>query len=151
MTGRSVGRSWRPGALVVAPAPEPNADQHAQRHKNQEAVDHCQERRRDAWRIGLGGGGRGNTWRQIAAPKQKALNSTRTVPTARAPLGDHTLQELLGTYTAGQRGEAGPDPGGVGTLGREHRAVGGQLGPAIGAVLRLRRHRVRSPRRGLVH
>ena len=54
------------------------------------------------------------------------------------PLEDHTLQELLGTYTAGQRGEAGPDPGGVGTLGREHRAVGGQFvrrsAPSCGCV-----------------
>ena len=63
---------------------------------------------------GSGGGGPGNTWRQIAAPKQKALNS--------------------------QRGEADPDPGGVGTL--EDGAVGGQLGPTIGGILhRLRRHR----------
>jgi hypothetical protein len=34
---------------------------------------------------GWGGAGPGNTWRQIAAPKQKALNSTKTVPTAQRP------------------------------------------------------------------
>jgi hypothetical protein len=34
---------------------------------------------------GWGGGGPGNTWRQIAAPKQKALNRTKTVRTAQSP------------------------------------------------------------------
>jgi hypothetical protein len=48
---------------------------------------------------------------------------------AEAPLGDDTLQELLGTYTAGQCGEASPDPGGVDALGGEHRPVAESHGP----------------------
>jgi hypothetical protein len=35
---------------------------------------------------------------------------------------------------AGERGEAGPDLTLLGALGGEQRAIGGQLGPAIGAA-----------------
>ena len=34
---------------------------------------------------GWGGGGPAKSWRQTAAPKQKALNATSTVPTAHTP------------------------------------------------------------------
>ena len=85
---------------------------------------------------GLGGGAPEKSWRQTAAPKEKALNRTRMVPTPPDhPVGNHPVQELLGADPAGERGQAGADPGCIGALGREHGAIGGQLGPSVGAVL----------------
>jgi hypothetical protein len=66
---------------------------------------------------GCGGGAPEKTWRQTAAPKEKAL------------------QELLGANAAGQCCQAGSDPGGVCALGGKNGSIGGQPGPSIGAVL----------------
>jgi hypothetical protein len=71
---------------------------------------------------GGGGGGPGNTWRQIAAPKQKATR------------GSHLPGASWHPHRGpARRGRFGPSR--LGALGGEHRAVGGQLRPAIGAVL----------------
>ena len=79
-------KQWRPENLVAAGATEPDADQRAQRHEDQEAVDHHQERWRDPRRVGLRRRRSGETWRQIAAPKHCG-RGLRHQQSARAPAG----------------------------------------------------------------
>ncbi len=61
---------------------------------------------------GLGGGTPGSSWRQTAPGEQ-----------------------LLGSDSAGEGREAELHPGRIGALCGQHRAVRGQLGAAVGAVL----------------
>src|SRR4051794_30695692 len=51
------------------------------------------------------------------------------------PVRDYSRQELLGPDPAGECGQTGADPGRIGALGGKNCPIGGQLGPAIGAVL----------------
>src|SRR3954453_11737687 len=70
-------------ASVASRAAEPDADESAECYEDQEAVDRDEQRRGNARRVGVrGGGAPEKSWRQTAAPKEKALNRTRIVPTA---------------------------------------------------------------------
>ncbi len=112
--------------------PDPN--ERGQADEQEEAIDHDQQWRRDARRVGPRRGDITHLAPDRGSKAETAEQYQHRSGRAGQPGRDDLVEQSARTDSRGERGEAGPHPGGISPLGGEYGAIGGKLGAAIGAV-----------------